>query len=107
MWVPYSRLREISLEPPADLRDQVWMPAHFVWQNGGDSVGFIPARYPGSATGDPAIALGRRTEWRDDPLWPTGQGQRMLATDAGETALLDLRRLTIAEPAPLTTAEPA
>jgi type VI secretion system protein ImpE len=99
LWVPYSRLREVSLEPPADLRDQIWMPARFVWENGGDVVGFIPSRYPGSAAGEPAIALGRRTEWRDDPLWPTGLGQRMIATDAGETALLDLRRLMITGPA--------
>ncbi len=47
-WVPFHRLRTLDIEPPADLRDQVWMPAHFVWTNGGESFGFIPTRYPGS-----------------------------------------------------------
>ncbi len=28
-WVPFARLSTIDLEPPEDLRDVVWMPAHF------------------------------------------------------------------------------
>ena len=94
-WVPFGRLSAVSIEPPADLRDQVWLPAEFTWTNGGQSMGFIPARYPGSAeSGDPALALGRRTEWRERGDWYLGLGQRMLATDAGEHPLLDIRRIT-------------
>ncbi len=94
-WVPFSRLTRISLEPPSDLRDQVWMPAQFTWSSGGESMGFIPARYPGSQAGSEDLALGRRTEWADSEMWPTGLGQRMLATDAEDVALMDLRRLSI------------
>ena len=34
-WVPFTRLSRLDIEAPADLRDQVWMPAHFTWSNGG------------------------------------------------------------------------
>jgi type VI secretion system protein ImpE len=99
-WVPFHRLQSLSIEAPADLRDQVWLPAQFVWANGGEAVGFIPARYPGSeAAQDPAIALGRKTEWREQGEWYLGLGQRMLATDGGEHPLLDIRRIDITVPA--------
>jgi type VI secretion system protein ImpE len=104
-WVPLARLHLLEIEPPADLRDQVWLPAHFVWTNGGDSVGFVPTRYPGSeAAADPALALATRTEWREQGDWFLGLGQRMLATDGGEYALMDVRRIELAalEPAAAT-----
>jgi type VI secretion system protein ImpE len=95
-WIPFHRLQSLTLEPPADLRDQVWMPAHFVWSNGGDAVGFIPTRYPGSAEASPDLALSRRTEWQPQGNWFLGLGQRMLTTDSGEDMpLMDLRSLAI------------
>lgn len=109
-WVPLARLHRLDIEPPADLRDRVWMPAHFVWTNGGDSVGFVPTRYPGSeAAADPALALANRTEWREQGEWYLGLGQRMLATDEGEFALMDVRRIELAalEPGAALAAAPA
>ena len=99
-FVPFHRLRTLDIEKPADLRDQVWMPAHFVWSNGGESFGFIPTRYPGSdQQDDPALALARRTEWQErGEGWFLGLGQRMLATDAGEFALMDVRRIAFDAP---------
>lgn len=98
-WVPFHRLRTLDIEPPADLRDQVWMPAHFVWTNGGESFGFIPTRYPGSEqAADADLALARRTEWRENGEWFLGLGQRMLATDAAEFALMDIRRIAFRAP---------
>ena len=94
-WVPFSRIARLDIEPPADLRDQVWMPAHFTWSNQGETHGFIPTRYPGS-TGDEDLALSRRTEWREHDGWELGFGQRMLTTDSDEVAIMDLRRLEIA-----------
>lgn len=96
MWVPYERLSALSFDPPADLRDQVWMPARFKWSNEGEAVGFIPTRYPGSATADPALQLARRTDWYEaGPDWSLPLGQRVLITDVDETALMDLRNLAI------------
>ena len=99
-WVPFHRLSAIDIEAPADLRDQVWMPAHFVWSNGGESFGFIPTRYPGSESQpDEALAMSRKTEWQDrGDGWFLGLGQRMLTTDEGEYPLMDIRRVEIGAP---------
>lgn len=92
-WIPFQRIRVIAFEQPADLRDYVWMPAQFTWANGGETVGLIPARYPGSpASVDPQVQLGRKTEWLEGEAGVyVGLGQRMLATDQGEYPLLDIR----------------
>ncbi|MBS1222710.1 MAG: protein of avirulence locus involved in temperature-dependent protein secretion [Proteobacteria bacterium] len=96
-WTPFQRIQVIALEQPADLRDFVWMPAHFTWANGGETVGLIPARYPGShASADPLVQLGRKTGWLEgDDGTVAGLGQRMLATDQGEYSLLDIRRIDL------------
>ena len=106
-WLPFHRIKQLDIEAPADLRDQVWMPAHFAWPNGGESYGFIPTRYPGSdAAEDATLALSRRTEWQENGDWFLGLGQRMLATDAGEYALMDVRRITFDVPPPAETEAP-
>jgi type VI secretion system protein ImpE len=101
MWVPFARLRVLKLEPPADLRDQVWMPARFTWSNDGEANGFIPTRYPGSATAsDPALALSHKTEWQDAGAeWSLPLGQRVLVTDVSEVALMDIRKIELTCPA--------
>ena len=96
-WIPWQRIRANQLEQPADLRDFVWVPAQFTWANGGETVGLIPARYPGSQDApDPLVQLGRKTDWRDcgEETW-LGLGQRMLATEQGEHPLLDVRRIAL------------
>jgi type VI secretion system protein ImpE len=98
-WVPFHRIRALRLEPAQDLRDAVWMPARFTWSKGGEAVGFVPTRYPGSAAApDPALSLARRTEWiPHSEDWSLPLGQRMFVTDREDgVALLDLRRLLLA-----------
>jgi len=93
-WVPTHRVQEIRIEAPADIRDLVWLPAEFVWANGGEAVGFVPTRYPGSeSSADDAIRLARKTEWTGAE-GNVGLGQRLLVTDAAEVPLLDLRTVT-------------
>jgi len=96
-WVPFTRIKEILLEEPKDLRDMVWAPANLLWTNGGHAVALIPTRYPGSETSpDPAIRLARKTDFIDKPSGSCfGLGQRMLATDAGEFPLLQVRRIVL------------
>jgi type VI secretion system protein ImpE len=96
-WVPFHRIRAIRIDAPADLRDIVWTPAAFTWANGGESVGLIPTRYPGTPASDnPQLRLARRTEWVDQgsDLF-TGRGQRMLATDAGDYPIMDVRTIRL------------
>ena len=45
-WVPLSRLSRVEIDPPADLRDCVWMAATLMFSNGGETVALIPTRYP-------------------------------------------------------------
>ena len=96
-WVPMQHVAKLDIEKPVDLRDQVWLPAEFTWTNGGETVGFIPTRYPGSATADPMLAMARRTEWQEhgdpDLGWALPLGQRMFTTGDTDLALLDLRSL--------------
>jgi type VI secretion system protein ImpE len=98
-WVPFARLRRVSIESPSDLRDVVWMPAHLEFENGGESVALIPTRYPGSEKfGDGALALARKTLWAEmAPDAHHGLGQRVFVTDAEEVPLMEVRSIAIAD----------
>jgi type VI secretion system protein ImpE len=102
-WIPFARIRRVDVEPPQDLRDLVWSPAHFVWTNGGEMPGFIPTRYAGSESLDDALRLARKTDWLPAAEGVfLGQGQRVLTTDTGEYPLLEVRRIQLntGEPQP-------
>jgi len=103
-WIPFARLKRIVIEPPADLRDFVWMPAHLELENSGETVALIPTRYPGSESSeDTQIVLGRKTTWVEvaDGVFH-GLGQRILATDEGERALMDVREIVLGAATPAT-----
>jgi type VI secretion system protein ImpE len=96
-WLPFDRLSQIDIDPPQDLRDAVWMPAHFQFTNGGEVVGLIPTRYPDTDLGAGGLlALSRGTEWRETaPGNYIGLGQRLLSTDSAEVALMDVRSVLL------------
>ena len=96
-WMPFTAISALRVEPPTDLRDSVWTAGHLTLQNGGEFVVMIPTRYPGTAgAGDGAAMLARSTSWADAGAETfTGIGQRLLATDEGDTALMDLRTLQV------------
>lgn len=96
-WVPFARLRKVQIEPPEDLRDIVWMPAHLQFENGGESVALVPTRYAGSDdAADGLIALARKTIWEEMATdMYRGLGQRVLATDGDETPLMEVRTITL------------
>jgi type VI secretion system protein ImpE len=97
-WVPYSRLSKVVIEAPTDLRDRVWMPSTLMFSNGGEVVAFLPTRYAGTDLSDPQLALARKTEWAEPrPGLYVGSGQRMLTTDFGDLALMDLRTITFGD----------
>ncbi|MES9850215.1 MAG: type VI secretion system accessory protein TagJ [Candidatus Thiodiazotropha sp. L084R] len=94
-WIPMQRIKKISIDPPEDLRDMVWTPAHLTFENEGESVALLPARYPGTENEtETALKLSHKTEW----LTPAdgvyiGLGQRMLASDQDEYPLLNTREI--------------
>ncbi len=97
-WIPFQQISRIELEAPTDLRDVVWMPCLFTWGNGGQASGLIPSRYPGSEScAEAKIRLARKTDWQTLPTGNAyGLGQRLLATDAEDYALLDIRKIEFA-----------
>ena len=100
-WAPFDRIAKVNFEPPEDLRDLVWPPGQFTWSNEGTAIALIPTRYENSWQSDnDEIRLGRLTTWEEhaDGSW-FGMGQRMLATDASEAALPQLRSLELNLPA--------
>jgi type VI secretion system protein ImpE len=98
-WIPLNHIANLTVEKPEDLRDLVWMPAQFTWINGGQAVGLIPTRYPGSEThADSNVRLARRTEWQDlghDTY--IGFGQRMFTTNVDDFPLMEVRDLSLTD----------
>ncbi|MEM8699428.1 MAG: type VI secretion system accessory protein TagJ, partial [Pseudomonadota bacterium] len=99
-WAPFTAVHRLEFDPPSDLRDRVWTPATVTWANGGDAVALIPTRYAGTtAKGDDAQKLARSTDWLGEGDSVTeGLGQRLLATDQDDYALMDIREIVIGEP---------
>lgn len=97
-WVPFCRIRRIALPAPTDLRDLVWIPAQFVWTNGGEASGHIPTRYVRTESSkDGPLRLARKTEWQELPEQTfTGLGQRVLTTDDGDHPILQCRLIDFA-----------
>ncbi|MEJ8857890.1 type VI secretion system accessory protein TagJ [Variovorax robiniae] len=98
-WVPFARLSAVRIEEPVDLRDCVWLPANLLFENGGESLALIPTRYQGTEKSiDGELLLARKTEWSElqPEVW-AGLGQRMLSSDAGDHALMDVREITFGE----------
>jgi type VI secretion system protein ImpE len=94
LWIPIENLQTMLIDEPTDLRDVVWLPTHFTWNNGGESYGLIPSRYPLSYQHDPLLALSRKTEWQDcgEDLF-IGLGQKIWSTDNHEFAVMDVRAI--------------
>ena len=96
-WIPFQQIRKIEIEEPADLRDVVWTPAILTWVNGGQASGLIPTRYPGSESSeDSLIKLARKTEWAEFAEGAyRGLGQRVLATNVEDYAIMDTRLIEL------------
>lgn len=96
-WAPFSNIKRMTFDEPSDLRDKVWTPVEITWANGGDVVGFIPTRYPGSAQSRrPGIMMAQETDWVDAGAETfLGLGQRLFATNDDDLALMDLRSISL------------
>lgn len=96
VWLPFSEIRLLAFEKPRDLRDLVWLACEVTLHGGGKRMGFLPTRYPLQANDDDRLRLARRTEWREiGGGQVAASGQRTWATDSGDYALLDVRRVDL------------
>jgi type VI secretion system protein ImpE len=97
LWIPFSLLSSIHIEPPKRLRDLLWLPANvrtspaFQGRELGEVL--LPVLNPFSwRSADPAIRLGRATAWEaegSEEALP--KGQKMLLADEEDWPLLELR----------------
>lgn len=99
-WMPFTAIARIEFDAPADLRDAVWTPCTLTTANGGEVVGLIPTRYTSTIEqGTPIEKLARATQWVDLGAETfAGIGQRLFATDLGDTAVMDIRLLELDVP---------
>lgn len=94
-WLPFTQIKQLTLESPKDLRDLVWIPAKVILTDFSQHFGFLPSRYPLSYQGGKdQLALSTLTEWTQlsEQSW-AGSGQKMLATDSEEFPLLSIQTL--------------
>lgn len=86
-WIPLEMVESIEFREPERARDLIWRPTHLIVRDGPDGEVFLPVLYPGSAAStDPAIRLGRSTDWTGGEGEPVrGIGQRTFL--AGEEAV--------------------
>ncbi|MEM9048508.1 MAG: type VI secretion system accessory protein TagJ [Pseudomonadota bacterium] len=95
-WAPFSSIGSMRFEAPKDLRDRVWTAVEICTVSGGEVMGFIPTRYPGSVKGGDPLKLATATEWRDaGEATFLGLGQRLFATDRDDLPLMDLRHVAL------------
>lgn len=103
-WLPFVHIARVTMEPPKRLRDLIWAPA--IVQTGpafeGMELGevLLPVLTPEAHEHeDPAVRLGRMTDWmtlpdgRDAPV-----GLKLLNVDGEGVPILDLRELVIDGP---------
>jgi type VI secretion system protein ImpE len=96
LWIPFERINDLTLHAPERPRDLYWRRATLAVEAGPNGEVYVPALYVcDPAETDPALRLGRATDWRELAEGLTrGMGQRtFLAGEAG-VAIMDLTTLS-------------
>lgn len=96
-WLPLEQVRRVSFEPPASLRDLVWVTAE-IETDERELRALMPALYAGSgAHPNDLVRLGRMTDWTElgEELY-AGAGLRLFAVDGVETPALEVRTIEFA-----------
>ena len=92
-WIEWERIERLAFKAPKHLRDVLWRQAEMVIPGKPDAVVYVPVLYADShASPDPAVRLGRKTEWREMPGgYTVGVGQRTLLVGDGDKPILSVR----------------
>lgn len=94
-WLPFTQIKQLTLEVPKDLRDLVWIPAKITLTDFSQHFGFLPSRYVFSyQAGNDQLSLSTLTEWTplSEQSW-AGSGQKMFITNDTEYPLLSIHSL--------------
>jgi type VI secretion system protein ImpE len=97
-WVALEQVRALALNPPRFPRDLIWLPARLEMADAAGDV-FLPVLYPGSSThSDPAVQLGRLTDWIAAEGVPVrGVGLRTFLVGDDAVPLLEWRELQMGQ----------
>lgn len=89
-WLPYASIEQLTVSPPADLLDLIWLPTT-IKAEGETWYGYIPARYPVEKEDQQEIKLGSKTEWNQvSDLLSVGYGRKVIITDLSEQAIMEV-----------------
>jgi type VI secretion system protein ImpE len=101
IWLPFTQIQAMKVDPPVDLRDMVWTPVDLVLSTGGQVVALIPTRYPGTTKdGTAAEKLARATSWVETAEGTfAGRGLRLLSTGDTDYPINEIRVFNIADAA--------
>ena len=102
VWLPLAQLKQLTIPPPTQLRDLLWMPAVVEAYPGPVGNVFLPVLYPGSSRHDnDQVKLGRVTDWQalGEGL-VRGAGQHLFLLGDQDRALLEIREITFASDTP-------
>ncbi len=75
LWVDFSRVASVTVEPIERPRDLAYRRAELSLKDGATAPVLLPAIYHGTRD-DPALLLGRETQWVEENGITTGRGQR-------------------------------
>lgn len=102
MWIPFSLLTSIEIDPPKRLRDLLWLPARVrtsdKYEDRELGEVLLPVLTPfAGQSSDPAVRLGRATVWEEsEDGEEVPVGQKILLADDEEWPILELRNVQIA-----------
>lgn len=96
VWVPWEQVKTLSLMPPQAPRDLIWAAAKLTLTDGVQRSCYLPAIYSGSGqVENPAVKLGRQTEWQTSEQGITRAfGAQVLDAEGADFGLLDVRMFT-------------
>lgn len=100
-WIPIADVEDMEFHEATRPRDLLWRPVHMTVRGGPDGEVYMPAVYPGAnAEADENYPLGRLTDWRGGDGSPVrGKGQRTFLVGDEAVPIMDLKSLTITQPA--------
>ena len=100
IWIPFEKIREISIVQPKTLFDLIWVTAHITTWEGLALNCYLPVCYPESFLHqDDRIKLGRMSDWK--PVggpFARGMGQHVYQAGEDEISILDIREIAFNVP---------
>jgi type VI secretion system protein ImpE len=111
LWIPWAYVASVHIDPPRFLRDLRWLPAQVSTNESMRDVELgevlLPTLSPSAwRNADPALQLGRATDWEELPDGSyTPIGQKMLLIDGEYVPIIKTRDIVIS-PVRATLSEP-